>query len=94
MYEIIGLLEALAIIFLFMLILREFWCWYWKINHRFTELKEINKKLDMILNNSANDRKYVNVEKQTDTRKVEPDSILEKWRSDSLAAKKTEGERK
>jgi hypothetical protein len=45
---IIGVIVILIILFL---ILRKFWCWYWKINKRVVLLEEQNKMLETINNN-------------------------------------------
>jgi hypothetical protein len=45
---IIGIIVVLAILFL---ILREFWCWYWKINKRVALLEEQNEMLKIMNNN-------------------------------------------
>ena len=51
MYGFVGFLEALVIALAIMLILREFWCWYWKINHRIEKEKNIDEKMDRINDN-------------------------------------------
>ncbi len=42
------LIGTLFIIFIFFLIFREFWCWYWKINERLYLLKRIESHLKKI----------------------------------------------
>lgn len=48
------------------LLLRQFWCWYWKINERNKLLTSINEKLDRLLGTSAA------TEKVTETKHSEP----------------------
>jgi len=43
------LLGSVFGIFLF-LILRSFWCWYWKINRRIVLLESIEEKLAELIN--------------------------------------------
>ena len=45
MEDIIVVLIAAAILIGIFLILREFWCWYWKINHRLNKLESIEREL-------------------------------------------------
>lgn len=45
-----GLIIALylTIILALFIILREFWCWYWKVNERLKEMESINDNLEEI----------------------------------------------
>lgn len=38
----------LIIIVIIFLVLREFWCWFWKINKQIQELENINTNLETI----------------------------------------------
>lgn len=40
---------TLVVLILIFIALREFWCWYWKINDRKKLLAEINSKLDRLI---------------------------------------------
>ncbi len=40
---------VLFVLLLVLLIAREFWCWYWKINQIVHHLSEINGKLDVLI---------------------------------------------
>jgi hypothetical protein len=46
---VVGILVAVAIF----LLLRQFWCWYWKINERNKLLSEISEKLDPLIGSSG-----------------------------------------
>lgn len=50
MLEIIFALLAFVIVFL---LLREFFCWYWKINERISLLEQIKKSLEQIRANTV-----------------------------------------
>jgi hypothetical protein len=39
----------LAVVLVVFLVLREFWCWYWKISHAVDLLKDIGGKLDTMI---------------------------------------------
>ncbi len=46
-------MEELVIILIIVLIIvflvaRQFWCWYWKINTRISQLEKINENLEQI----------------------------------------------
>jgi hypothetical protein len=43
--ELVGLLVMLAIAALIFLVLREFWCWYFKLNAILETLREIRDQL-------------------------------------------------
>jgi hypothetical protein len=53
----IGPVTLLIVLFmigiLIFLILREFWCWYWKINKRTVLLESIERKLSMLTNTDS-----------------------------------------
>lgn len=38
----------LTILLIIILLAREFWCWYWKINTRIAELEKINANMEII----------------------------------------------
>lgn len=43
----IGLMVVIFFVLLF-LVLREFWCWYWKVNSVLAELKKLNKNIESL----------------------------------------------
>lgn len=46
--EITTIFIVLFIVVIVFLVLREFWCWYWKINKGITELEKLNENLEQI----------------------------------------------
>ena len=60
--ELLIVAAFFALLILIFLFLREFWCWYWKINERTKLLKEQNEALKAIfqqLGGSINDESEV-----------------------------------
>jgi len=45
--DLISLLFVIFVLLLLFLLLREFWCWYWKQNKIVSLLEKINAKLDV-----------------------------------------------
>ncbi len=47
-----GFIAAIIVLFIVLIIIflvtRQFWCWYWKINIRISELEKINENLEQI----------------------------------------------
>jgi len=67
MNESAGLLEiliGLGILFLIFLLLREFWCWYWKINKRISLQKDTNELLEKLLSQSSKDSKGISLSEE------------------------------
>ena len=67
MNESAGLLEiliGLGILFLIFLLLREFWCWYWKINKRISLQKDTNELLERLLSQSSKDSKGISLSEE------------------------------
>jgi TM2 domain-containing membrane protein YozV len=48
MDNMFGVLMAIAVIFLFFLFIREFWCWYFKSNKVIEKLAIIDLRLDTL----------------------------------------------
>ena len=46
MDDIIIVLLVIGVMIAVFLLLREFWCWYWKISHRLQKLDNIEKSLE------------------------------------------------
>lgn len=46
--EVTTIFIVLFIVVIVFLILREFWCWYWKINKGIIELEKLNENLEQI----------------------------------------------
>ena len=72
------LLFIIILCFVIFLLLREFWCWYWKINERRNLLIEIKDKLEIIAQKkdaiseaSMLSEKPIKTAKETHTKTVE-----------------------
>jgi len=46
--EVTTIFVILFILVIVFLILREFWCWYWKINKGIAELEKLNDNMETI----------------------------------------------
>lgn len=46
--EVTTIFIVLFIVVIIFLILREFWCWYWKINKGIAELEKLNENMEII----------------------------------------------
>ena len=51
-----GVLVAIAVLTIFFLLIREFWCWYWKINERLEKLSRIEELLSDIRDSLKRER--------------------------------------
>jgi hypothetical protein len=51
----VGLIAGVAAVVVVFVLLREFWCWYWKINQISDTLIKIEKKLSRLDQNGEKD---------------------------------------
>lgn len=77
----LGLIVILIIVFIIFLILREFYCWYWKVNKRVELQTKTNELLQQII---SNQQFLINQEKK-EQKKEEPIADWLKDKPDNIS---------